>query len=88
MKNLVPFLEPLGFSFTSTGMMMREKMKEFKNPRADLLEDDTHSHVETVSYTHLDVYKRQATPKAKAKATPKTAAKAETKPKAKAKTKK
>ena len=46
MKNLVPFLEPLGFSFTSTGMMMREKMKEFKNPRADLLEDDTHSHVE------------------------------------------
>ena len=68
-------------------------MKEFKNPRADLLEDDTHSHVEkdvfellssekpyvvegwlagfiarelphtlriyAVSYTHLDVYKRQ-----------------------------
>ncbi len=46
MKNLMPFLEPLGFSFTSTGIMMRQKMKEFKNPRADLLDDAIHSHVE------------------------------------------
>ncbi|MBP9797979.1 cytidylate kinase family protein [Candidatus Woesebacteria bacterium] len=53
MKNLMPFLEPLGFSFTSTGMMMRERMQEYKNPRADLLEDEVHKKVEKDTYEIL-----------------------------------
>lgn len=50
MKNLTPILEPLGFTLTSTGALMREKMHEFKNPRADLVNDTIHEAVEKDVY--------------------------------------
>lgn len=53
MKNLMPYLEPLGYSFTSTGNLMRERMNEYKNPRADLLDEDVHKKVEKETYELL-----------------------------------
>jgi cytidylate kinase len=50
LKNLKPYLEPQGFTFTSMGQLIREKMNEFKNPVAELVSDDFDRDVESGMY--------------------------------------
>lgn len=53
LRNLQPHLEPLGFTLTSIGEMMREVMNEQKNPLAELMPDNFHREVEQKTHDML-----------------------------------
>lgn len=40
--NLLPYLEPLGWKFTSGGQLLRDFAKEYVQPLASLVDDDFH----------------------------------------------
>lgn len=44
--NLKPYLEPKGFTFRTTGQILRDYTQEHVMPVASLVEDDFHRHIE------------------------------------------
>lgn len=46
LNNLKPFLEPLGWKFTSGGQILRDYLKEYINPLAGKAPDDIHHQID------------------------------------------
>lgn len=44
--NLVPYLEPMGWKFTSGGQLLRDFTKEYVQPLASLADDDFHKQLD------------------------------------------
>lgn len=46
LNNLKPFLEPLGWHFTSSGQILRDYLKEYVNPKAGLAPKEIHHQID------------------------------------------
>ncbi len=46
LNNLKPFLEPLGWYFTSSGQILRDYLKEYVNPKAGLAPKEIHEQID------------------------------------------
>ncbi|NTU73860.1 hypothetical protein HGB07_06900 [Candidatus Roizmanbacteria bacterium] len=54
MRNLKTYLEPLGWTCTSGGQILRDFTKEYVNPNASLVDDDFHNKLDARTINLLD----------------------------------